>query len=901
MLEGQPGVFNASGIFDFQPFFDAATEAGIYLLARPGPYINAEVSGGGFPGWLQREPARLRTRDQGYLDATDNYVRNIAGIVAKAQITNGGPVILYQPENEYSGGDENAPEFPDPVYWNYVEDQVRDAGIVVPLINNEAYPHGYFAPGGDWGAEVDIYGHDGYPLGFDCANPELWPDNALPTWYLDLHREQSPNTPYTIPEYQGGAFDPWGGNGFAKCAELLGPEFERVFYKNAFSFGLTVFNVYMTYGGTNWGNLGHAGGYTSYDYGAVIKETREVDRDKYSEAKLIANFLQASPAYWTAWAQNNTNANGSYTGNDALAVTALLGNTTDTNFYVIRHAAYNSRETTPYLITLPTSSGNLTIPQLGGSLSLQGRDSKFHVTDYDVGGLNLLYSTADIFTWKQYGHKRVLVVYGEDGDTHELAVSHGGHVHTVEGDKACVRSGRANGDAIVQFDITSERKVVELGCGLTVYMIDRNSAYNYWVLNVPSDSHSTNALSAPIVNGGYLIRTANIEDGGIHLTGDINATTTLEIIGGAPHGCRTLTFNGEKQHFKQDHRRGTLTAHIVYHAPTLDLPNLSTIGWRRLNSLPELSPSYDDSLWTPADLTYTNNTHHRNLTTPTTLYASDYGYHAGTILYRGHFVANGNESVLDLRTQGGSAFGHSVWLDETFLGSWEGADLYTNWNSTYTLPTSLGAGQKCVLTVMVDNMGLDGNWVVGEEIMKLPRGILDYRLSGHEKADVTWKITGNLHGEEYVDKTRGPLNEGGLYAERQGYHLPGALTETSEWEDSKLGPMEGIDGAGVMFYSTTFDLDMPDGYDIPLSFSFSNGTETDDAMAGTNETVSAFRSLIFVNGFQYGKYVHNIGPQDEFPVPEGIWNYHGSVSHASSHHHLLYLPVPSSPPTCTCA
>lgn len=37
-------------IFDLQAFFDAATETGIWLNARPGPYINAEVSGGGFPG-----------------------------------------------------------------------------------------------------------------------------------------------------------------------------------------------------------------------------------------------------------------------------------------------------------------------------------------------------------------------------------------------------------------------------------------------------------------------------------------------------------------------------------------------------------------------------------------------------------------------------------------------------------------------------------------------------------------------------------------------------------------------------------------------------------------------------------------------------------------------------------
>lgn len=70
LLEGKPGTYRAEGIFDLQPFFDAAKQAGIYLLARPGPYINAEVSGGGFPGWLQRVNGTLRTRDPGYFDAT---------------------------------------------------------------------------------------------------------------------------------------------------------------------------------------------------------------------------------------------------------------------------------------------------------------------------------------------------------------------------------------------------------------------------------------------------------------------------------------------------------------------------------------------------------------------------------------------------------------------------------------------------------------------------------------------------------------------------------------------------------------------------------------------------------------------------------------------------------------
>lgn len=73
VLEGKPGEYRAEGNFALEPFFDAAKQAGIYLLARPGPYINAEASGGGFPGWLQRVNGTLRTSDPAYLKATDKY------------------------------------------------------------------------------------------------------------------------------------------------------------------------------------------------------------------------------------------------------------------------------------------------------------------------------------------------------------------------------------------------------------------------------------------------------------------------------------------------------------------------------------------------------------------------------------------------------------------------------------------------------------------------------------------------------------------------------------------------------------------------------------------------------------------------------------------------------------
>lgn len=120
------------------------------------------------------------------------------------------------------------------------------------------------------------------------------------------------------------------------------------------------------------------------------------------------------------------------------------------------------------------------------------------------------------------------------------------------------------------------------------------------------------------------------------------------------------------------------------------------------NSLPELSPSYSDVKWTVAD--HTNTTNPTQPNTPVVLYAGDYGYHTGNILWRGHFISTGAESAVTMNVSGGAAFGYSVWLDETYVGSWEGDNLRTWYEGNFTLP-ALQAGEKHVLTVLQDHMG----------------------------------------------------------------------------------------------------------------------------------------------------------------------------------------------------
>jgi hypothetical protein len=186
--------------------------------------------------------------------------------------------------------------------------------------------------------------------------------------------------------------------------------------------------------------------------------------------------MKVSPAYYTS--SVGTGTTGNYTTSATIFTTPLFGNGSATNFYVIRHSDYQLLTPETYKLTVSTSKGNLTIPQLGGSLTLSGRDSKWHVTDYDLGGATLLYSTAEILTWKKYSTKTVLVVYGGPGELHELAVLSNDSTKTIEGTGVTTKS--ASGTTIINWQTSTTRRVVQIG-SLFVYILDRNSAYNYWV------------------------------------------------------------------------------------------------------------------------------------------------------------------------------------------------------------------------------------------------------------------------------------------------------------------------------------------------------------------------------------------------------------------------------------
>lgn len=162
-----------------------------------------------------------------------------------------------------------------------------------------------------------------------------------------------------------------------------------------------------------------------------------------------------------------------YTDAEDLTVTPLFGN--KSSFFVLRHLDYSSQGSTSYKLKLPTSAGTLTIPQLGGTLTLNGRDSKIHVTDYNVSGTNILYSTAEIFTWKKFAEKKVLLVYGGENEHHEIAISSKSKPSVIEGSESDISTKVLDNSVVIGWDISPTRRIVAVD-DLQIFLLGEYSA-----------------------------------------------------------------------------------------------------------------------------------------------------------------------------------------------------------------------------------------------------------------------------------------------------------------------------------------------------------------------------------------------------------------------------------------
>ena len=99
------GGFDWSGRKNLTGFVRAAADAGLWVLLRPGPYVGAEYSGGGFPHWLRDVPGlKYRSYNQPWVDESTRWMAALNETLRDDMVGNGGNIIMAQIENEWNPG-----------------------------------------------------------------------------------------------------------------------------------------------------------------------------------------------------------------------------------------------------------------------------------------------------------------------------------------------------------------------------------------------------------------------------------------------------------------------------------------------------------------------------------------------------------------------------------------------------------------------------------------------------------------------------------------------------------------------------------------------------------------------------------------------------------------------------
>ena len=336
--EGGPFDFSKGTIKDLDLLLTMAQEEGLYVIARPGPYVNAEISMGGLPAWMTNYSGGLRTTDPKVLAASKAWLHAFNQIASKHLVTKGGgSVLLYQVENELLS--DNAARG---AFLKSLVGQVKADGIDVPLFHNDYGLGGRFKNTSLYG--TDFYAYDKYPVGFNCSAGRNRIDDSEATF-----RSYAPNSPHFITESQGGAFTPWGASYNASdCYTYTDEGFTRQWGVHNIGNGVTAFNYYMAYGGTNWGWTGApASGFTSYDYGAGITEDRtltpkaSVQKETGYYTKAVPELSSMNPVQAPSavvesgsnvkiYARQAEAGQGSVTGNGVRTYAMRLANSNDT-------------------------------------------------------------------------------------------------------------------------------------------------------------------------------------------------------------------------------------------------------------------------------------------------------------------------------------------------------------------------------------------------------------------------------------------------------------------------------------------------------------------------------------------------------------------------------------------
>ncbi len=244
--EWREGKFDWSGQRDVAEFCRMAQAEGLWVILRPGPYACAEWEMGGLPWWLLKSPGDcfLRTRADAFMKPARRYLREVGRVLGPLQVTQGGPILMVQVENEYGFFGEDLD------YMREMRKALIDAKFDVPLF--QCNPTN---------AVVKSHIQELFSVANFGSDPAAG--------FRELNKVQQ--GPLMCGEYYSGWFDTWGNPHRRGAATKAVADIQQMLKAGG------SFSLYMAHGGTSFGLWGGCDrpfrpDTSSYDYDAPIGE-----------------------------------------------------------------------------------------------------------------------------------------------------------------------------------------------------------------------------------------------------------------------------------------------------------------------------------------------------------------------------------------------------------------------------------------------------------------------------------------------------------------------------------------------------------------------------------------------------------------------------------------------------
>ncbi|MDD5199164.1 MAG: beta-galactosidase [Terrimicrobiaceae bacterium] len=420
-IEGQ---FDFTDRRNLREFVALCRELGLYVQMRCGPWCHGECRNGGFPDWLLRKghfaivPAEaavcdseiqtgyaLRTDDPGYLAEVRRLYEQIAGQLHGLLWKDGGPVIGMQIENEYSGPSEHILS---------LKRMAREVGLDVPIYTFTGWPLPRTKM--PFGQMLPLFG--GYAEGMWDRNIEQMPggyweafsfkshriDSTIATDHFGKREEKDENDaihyPYITCELGGGMVNSYHRRVQIFARDVAAPALIKLGVGNSLP------GYYMYHGGTNPdGKLttfheSQATNYPnditvkSYDFQAPLGEFGQV-REHYHWLRRMHLFIHDYGELMAPMSSMLPAARP--TGRDDTQTLRWCVRSNGSSGFVFVNNYQRLQPMPPkpgVQFQLHLRNGEVTLPARPATVA---SDSffiwPFHI---DIGGVNLVYATAEI-------------------------------------------------------------------------------------------------------------------------------------------------------------------------------------------------------------------------------------------------------------------------------------------------------------------------------------------------------------------------------------------------------------------------------------------------------------------------------------------------------------------------